>query len=223
MREPGGVALNVQSEDRFRIPAYHWPAERIPGREPAALIHVPGGPGLQGVPLWEPYIPYLMSRGIDVVFMNYRGQTGYGASYERAPGDTPERAQELLAVRKHLIEELGIEENRVILYGHSYGAPIVMYAAALERLMTPLLLASATSMGGAEVEPYERCVVAFHGEADIIVEASTARASYLEVFGRGALREPCGHFETFPGEGHGYEAASSYARVFAAAVKMLEE
>jgi len=222
MPEPGGVALDVRSEDGFRIPAYHWRAERVPGREPAALIHIPGGPGLQGVPVWEPYIPYLVSRGVDVVYMNYRGQTGYGASYERAPGEIEGRAQELLAVRRHLIEEVGIAEDRVILYGHSYGAPIVMVAAAQERLMTPLLLASATSMGNARVEPYERCVVAFHGEADIIVDASTARASYQQVFGRRALREPCGHFETFPGEGHVYEAATSYARVFAAAVKMLE-
>lgn len=222
MPDQGGVALYVVSEDGFRIPAYHWRAERIPGREPAALIHIPGGPGLQGVPVWEPYIPYLVSRGIDVVYMNYRGQTGYGASYEKASGEIEGRARELLAVRRHLIEEYGIPEERVILYGHSYGAPIVMVAAAQEKLMTPLLLASATSMGNARVEPYERCVVAFHGDTDIIVEASTARESYLHLFGRRSLREPCGHFEILPGEGHVYETATSYARVFAAAVAMLK-
>lgn len=221
MSEPGGIALEVRSEDGFRIPGYHWRAERVPGREPSVLIHIPGGPGLQGVPLWEPYIPYLTSRGIDVVYMNYRGQTGYGASYERAPGEISGRAREVLAVRRHLIEEVGIPEERVILYGHSYGAPIVIQAAAQERLMTPILLTS--WMGGGDVEPYERCVVAFHGGADIVIQASAARERYLQAFGRKALDEPCGHFEILPGEGHFYEAAASYARVFAAAVEMLED
>ena len=56
--EPSGAALDVWSEEGFRIPAYHWRAKRVPGQERAVLIHVPGGPGLQGVPVWEPYISY---------------------------------------------------------------------------------------------------------------------------------------------------------------------
>lgn len=238
MTGPAGVPLDVTSEDGFRIPAYHWQAERVPGRLPAALIHVPGGPGLQGVPVWEPYIPFLTSRGIDVIYMNYRGQTGYGASYENIPSGVPERAQELLVVRRHIIEELGIREDRVILYGHSYGSPIVMYAAAQEKLSSPLLFVSATPMGNlqgapllfapeiqtgnAQVEPYDRCVVAFHGGSDIIVSPSTARASILGIFGRRALREPCGHFDVIANEGHVFEAAESHAKVFTAAARMVE-
>lgn len=219
---PGGAPLEISSADGFRIPAYHWKAESIPGQAPAALIHVPGGPGLQGVPVWEPYISYLTSRGIDVVYMNYRGQTGYGASYERASGDVAARALEVLSVREYLLNEMGIDENRVILYGHSYGATIVMYAAALERLMSPLLLASATPLTEELLEVYDRCVVAFHGDSDIIVSSATAQETYRRFFGAAALDEPCGHFETLPNEGHVYELASSYARVFAAAAKMVE-
>lgn len=219
---PGGVPLNVVSEDGYRIPAYYWKAASIPGRAPAALIHVPGGPGLQGVPLWEPYISYLTGRGIDVVYMNYRGQTGYGASYEQAPGDLPARAREVLAVRQNILDEIGISEDRLILYGHSFGAPIVMYAAALERLTSPLLLASATPLNATGLKPYDRCVVAFHGDSDTIVPPSVAVQTYRSLFGERALDEPCGHFQIVPAEGHVFEAASSYARVFAAAVEMVE-
>ena len=219
---PGGVPLGVSSEDGVRIPAYHWKAESIPGKAAAALIHVPGGPGLQGVPVWEPYISYLTSRGIDVVYMNFRGQTGYGASYEQAPGGITARAQEVLSVRRHLLNEMGINENRVILYGHSYGAPIVMYAAALGRLMSPLLLASATPLNEEFLEVHDRCVVAFHGDSDIIVSPASARETYRRFFGETALDEPCGHFQTLPNEGHIYESAASYAQVFAASLKMVE-
>jgi acetyl esterase/lipase len=121
-----------------------------------------------------------------------------------------------------VIENVGIPEDRVILYGHSYGAPIVMFAAARAKLMTPLLFASVLSTN-VWIVPHERCVVAFQGEADLILRPDNARQNLLNVFGAESLDEPCGHFETFPGEGHVFENPSSYARVFAAAVKMLED
>lgn len=219
---PGGVRLPVRSRDGLEIPAYHWAAERTGTRPPAVLIHVPGGPGFQAVPLWEPYIAYLVSQGVDVVYVNYRGQTGYGASFQNAPGGIEARAEDVAEVYDYVLEEMGIAPERVVLYGHSYGAGVVGHAAHRVRLESPIILASVMEAGVPRVAPAERCIIAFHGEDDTLWSPEGARDQIRRFFGRRALNEPCGHFRLLPGEWHIFEGAASFAEIFTSAIAAID-
>lgn len=108
----------------------------------------------------------------------------------------------------------------MILYGHIYGAPIVMYAAAKERLMSPILLSSVLAMGeGATVDPYERCVVVpGRGRSDSHHRSSTSfdHTSFREEINSGALRA----LRFLPRRRALLRSRLLYAEVFSTTLKM---
>lgn len=101
---------------------------------PPVLLSVHGGPTSQARPTFEPVRQYLLTRGIAVLDLNYRGSTGYGKSFARL-NDRRLREKELYDLEDAVrwLESTGrVDAKRVALMGGSYGGYLTM--AGLARL-----------------------------------------------------------------------------------------
>jgi dipeptidyl aminopeptidase/acylaminoacyl peptidase len=100
---------------------------------PPVVIQVHGGPTSHARPYFKPVAQYLVSRGIAVFDLNYRGSTGYGRSLARL-NDGWLRENELLDLTAALdfLPSVGIDSSRAAIEGGSYGGYLVM--AGLARL-----------------------------------------------------------------------------------------
>jgi len=118
------------SFDGESIPVYLF---RPPGEEPAPVVlEIHGGPEAQRRPTWMPLVQYLVSRGFAVAQPNVRGSTGYGKRYEHLD-DVRRRldsVQDLLALQDWLREAAGLDVDRTVLYGGSYGGYMVLAGLA---------------------------------------------------------------------------------------------
>ena len=98
------------------------------------LINVHGGPTAQGRPYFDAPFQYLLSRGIGIFDLNFRGSTGYGKSFARL-NDGRLRENELYDLEdaaNYLRQERGFSVSRVGITGGSYGGYLTM--AAMSRL-----------------------------------------------------------------------------------------
>ena len=133
MVEPEHVSF--PSRDGLRL---HGLLYRPPGTGPSdrlpVVIAVHGGPTSQARPRFQAAHQYLLSRGIAVFDLNYRGSTGYGKAFARL-NDRRLRATEYLDMEDALLwlEEQGwVDGDRAAVMGGSYGGYLTM--AAVTRL-----------------------------------------------------------------------------------------
>nr|PZN90995.1 MAG: peptidase S9 [bacterium] len=104
------------------------------GVRPPVLLSVHGGPTAQARPVFEPTRQYLLTRGIAVFELNYRGSTGYGKTFARL-NDGRLREAELYDLEdavRWLASTGRVDASRVALMGASYGGYLTM--AGLARL-----------------------------------------------------------------------------------------
>lgn len=219
---PEGVRVDIPGRDGLAIPAYVWRAPRRPGRVPAALVRVHGGPAAQAGRGWDASVQYLVDEGVDVILLNYRGSTGYGAWFENAAGGGRARVDDVLAARDYAVRALGVPPGRVVLYGHSYGALLAARAAARDGTVGRVVLVSMVADDGEEgsaaaaASPSRR-VLLFQGENDHLSPAA-AREGAAAILGGGALE-----LRALPREGHVFQRVETWARVYAAAARLAEE
>jgi dipeptidyl aminopeptidase/acylaminoacyl peptidase len=112
----------------------YLPREPEPGPAPPVLLSVHGGPTSQARPGFRAAHQYLLTRGIAVFDLNYRGSTGYGKDFARA-NDGRERAVEYLDMADAVAwlgEEGLVDPDRAAVMGGSYGGYLTM--AAVTRL-----------------------------------------------------------------------------------------
>jgi dipeptidyl aminopeptidase/acylaminoacyl peptidase len=104
------------------------------GKKLPVLLSVHGGPTIQARPSFNGPHQYLLSRGVAVFDLNYRGSTGYGKSFARLnDGRLRENElQDLEAAVDWLGEHAGVDVNRIAVMGMSYGGYLTM--AAMTRL-----------------------------------------------------------------------------------------
>jgi dipeptidyl aminopeptidase/acylaminoacyl peptidase len=101
---------------------------------PPVLLSVHGGPTAQARPRYNPAHQYLLTRGIAVFDLNFRGSTGYGKAYARL-NDGRLREQEiddLADALDWLARQDRLDASRAAVMGGSYGGYLTM--AALTRL-----------------------------------------------------------------------------------------
>jgi dipeptidyl aminopeptidase/acylaminoacyl peptidase len=112
----------------------YLPAGRAAGVKPPVLLSVHGGPTAQARPGFSAVTHYLLTRGIAVFDLNYRGSTGYGRAFARL-NDRRLRAHEYLDLAD-AIAWLGrqgtVDASRAAVMGGSYGGYLTM--AAMTRL-----------------------------------------------------------------------------------------
>jgi dipeptidyl aminopeptidase/acylaminoacyl peptidase len=104
------------------------------GERPPVLLAVHGGPTGQARPGFNGVHQYLLTRGIAVFDLNFRGSTGYGKAFARA-NDGRRRAVEYLDMADAVawLGEQGlVDADRAAVMGGSYGGSMTM--AAVTRL-----------------------------------------------------------------------------------------
>lgn len=112
----------------------YMPSNVPPGTKPPVLLAVHGGPTGQARPVFSASHQYLLTRGIAVFDLNFRGSTGYGRTFARL-NDQRLRANEYLDMADAM-EWLGsqgfVDAERAAVSGGSYGGYLTM--AAVTRL-----------------------------------------------------------------------------------------
>jgi dipeptidyl aminopeptidase/acylaminoacyl peptidase len=112
----------------------YMPPGAAAGARPPVLLSVHGGPTAQARPTFNATVQYLLTRGIAVLDLNYRGSTGYGKTFARL-NDGRLRENELYDLEDAVLwlRETGrVDASRVAVSGGSYGGYLTM--AALARL-----------------------------------------------------------------------------------------
>ena len=135
--------------ERFAVPAAEtfesWDGESIhgllylpknvrPGVKPAVLVMVHGGPTAQARPTYSAAAQYLLSRGIAVFDLNFRGSTGYGKRFTRLDNRRlrPNAVKDMAATLAWLGRTGQVDTGRAAVMGGSYGG--YMTFAAMTQL-----------------------------------------------------------------------------------------
>lgn len=112
------------------IPAWFFRPQNESGKPVPAVVVVHGGPEGQFQPLFTFFVQYLVNNGYAVLAPNVRGSTGYGKAYSHL--DDVEKRMDSVADLAHaaqwLREQSGIDGDRLVVYGGSYGGFMVLAA-----------------------------------------------------------------------------------------------
>lgn len=124
-------SVRVKSFDGRQVPAFLYkPKEAQKGAPAVILVH--GGPTAQSLQRFDPYVQYLASKGYVVLVPNVRGSTGYGKSYtlldNKDFGGGP--LKDVVACKQWLAKSGGVDPDRVVVMGGSYGGYMALAAAA---------------------------------------------------------------------------------------------
>lgn len=124
-----GEIVHIPTFDKNTVPAFVYkPAGAGPF---PAVIDVHGGPTGQSRREFSPIRQYLVSKGYVVLVPNVRGSTGYGKSYTRLDnhdlGGGP--LQDVVACKKWLVAQAGVDPEKVVVMGGSYGGYMALAAA----------------------------------------------------------------------------------------------
>ena len=132
LRERAMVAprsVRIRSFDGREVPAFLYDPARGPGAPAVILVH--GGPTAQSLQRFDPYVQYLASKGYAVLVPNVRGSTGYGKSYtlldNKDFGGGP--LKDVVACKRWLAQSAGVDADRVVVMGGSYGGYMALAAA----------------------------------------------------------------------------------------------
>jgi len=113
-----------------RIPAWFF---RPPGQseKPApVVVYVHGGPESQYRPIFHFLMQYFLQQGYAVLAPNVRGSTGYGKAYGHL--DDVEKRMDSVTDLAYAVywlrQQPGIDRNKIIVYGGSYGGFMVLAA-----------------------------------------------------------------------------------------------
>ena len=108
------------------------------------VLNVHGGPWAQDLYGYDPEAQWLANRGYAVLQVNYRGSTGYGKAFINAADRVwgGKMHEELLDAVKWAVAEGVTTEDKVAIYGGSYGG----YATMVGMTMTPTTFAWASTL-----------------------------------------------------------------------------
>jgi dipeptidyl aminopeptidase/acylaminoacyl peptidase len=112
------------------IPAWFFKPQDQGDESVPAVVVVHGGPEGQFRPLFTFFIQYLVHNGYAVLAPNVRGSTGYGKAYSHL--DDVEKRMDSVAdlayAARWLKTQPGIDDERIVVYGGSYGGFMVLAA-----------------------------------------------------------------------------------------------
>jgi dipeptidyl aminopeptidase/acylaminoacyl peptidase len=113
-----------------RIPAWLYQPTQDGDKALPVVVVVHGGPEGQYRPTFNWLIQFFLHNGYAVLAPNVRGSTGYGKAYSHL--DDVERRMDSVADLAHAVhwlrEQPGIDGERIVVYGGSYGGFMVLSA-----------------------------------------------------------------------------------------------
>jgi dipeptidyl aminopeptidase/acylaminoacyl peptidase len=123
------VVERIESFDGLSVPALvYTPASPPPPQGYPVIFIVHGGPEMQWKPDFRTDVQFLLSQGVMVVAPNVRGSTGYGREFH-ALDDREKRMDsvaDLRAIRLAIGARADVDENRIGVFGRSYGGFMVL-------------------------------------------------------------------------------------------------
>ncbi len=123
--------IHYPTFDDLQIPAFFYrPEQADPDTPLPAILFVHGGPESQFRPDFRFLIQYVVQHGYAVLAPNVRGSSGYGNAYMNL--DNVEKRMDsvadLASAARWLGEQPGIDGDRLVVYGGSYGGFMVLAA-----------------------------------------------------------------------------------------------
>jgi dipeptidyl aminopeptidase/acylaminoacyl peptidase len=108
------------------------PQQATTKRKAPALVWLHGGPASQLRTGYEAHLQYLVNRGFVVLGVNYRGSTGYGATFAEANEGKhwADPVLDCIEARKFLGGLPFVDTNRIGIIGESFGGYLVLAALA---------------------------------------------------------------------------------------------
>jgi dipeptidyl aminopeptidase/acylaminoacyl peptidase len=117
----GAEPFSWQSVDGFEVQGWLYRAHPNPRR---AIVYIHGGPSSHSEDKLNPQLQYFVSRGFNVLDVNYRGSTGFGLKYREAIKEDGwgGREQSDIAAGAQALIDLGLAlPGRIGVSGTSYG------------------------------------------------------------------------------------------------------
>ena len=226
--------VTYESTDGLEIGGLLWDARQRPSADPDAtdqpgLVKVHGGPHFQSAMYFDEYAQFFVSRGYSVFAPNYRGSTGRGREFKYAiRGDWGGmEAEDIAEGGRWLMDREWIDEDRVAVYGASYGGYSTyvqltrypgLWATGMARVgMTDLLALYESSMAHYQTslekqlgDPEEKRE--FYRERSPITHVEAMEDPILIAQGENDPRSPIGQARRFRDalEARGWEAGEDF-------------
>lgn len=122
--------ITFKSRDGLTIHGYLTLPKDSEGKKVPLIMNPHGGPfGVRDFWGYNPEHQFFASRGYATVQVNYRGSGGYGRQFEHAGYGGKwgaEMQNDLTDAVKYLVDEGVVDENKVCIYGASYGGYATM-------------------------------------------------------------------------------------------------
>ncbi len=119
-----------ESGETRHIPAWLYKPETDSDNPRPVIVIVHGGPEGQSRPIFSFTAQYFVNQGYAVMLPNVRGSVGYGKAYSHL--DDVEKRMDSVADLAHAAHWLkaqpDIDENKIVVYGGSYGGFMVLSA-----------------------------------------------------------------------------------------------
>lgn len=116
-------ALDFPASDGVTLHGLLYLPKGSEGKKPPILLGVHGGPSAQARPGFSPVFQYLLSRGIAVFDLNFRGSTGFGKTFSRLDNGRlrPNAVRDMAEALDFLKKEGRVDASRAAVMGGSYG------------------------------------------------------------------------------------------------------
>jgi dipeptidyl aminopeptidase/acylaminoacyl peptidase len=116
-------ALDFKASDGVTLHGLLYLPKGSEGKKPPVLLGVHGGPSAQARPGFSPVFQYLLSRGIAVFDLNFRGSTGFGKTFSRLDNGRlrPNAVRDMGEALDFLEKDGRVDASRAAVMGGSYG------------------------------------------------------------------------------------------------------
>lgn len=116
-------ALDFPASDGVTLHGLLYLPKGSEGKKPPVLLGVHGGPSAQARPGFSPVFQYLLSRGIAVFDLNFRGSTGFGKTFSRLDNGRlrPDAVRDMGEALDFLQKDGRVDASRAAVMGGSYG------------------------------------------------------------------------------------------------------
>jgi len=133
--DPSGFVVpeHLSFEARDGVNLYgllYLPRIRSADGKPPVLLAVHGGPTMQARPKYTDWHQFLLTRGIAVFDLNFRGSTGYGKTFARLNDrrQRPNEVHDMADALDFLASDGRVDASRAAVAGESFGGYLTMAA-----------------------------------------------------------------------------------------------